>query len=124
MHLVDEEWNLPRRENDINDLTYFSNCQTGRPHSTRRHVEGTLLKIPEPQISPSDANFVSKPGVVTHCSRVVYMNTYVSEEHNASMYEISYPKKDEDNKVSPMFGTYQITRYIAVPSVGHSQYST
>jgi hypothetical protein len=58
MHLVDEEWNLPRRENDKNDFTRFSYCQNVRPHSTRRHVRGTLLKIPEPKISPSDDNFM------------------------------------------------------------------
>jgi len=58
MHLVDEEWNLPRRESDINDLTHFGYCQNGIPHSARRHVQGTLLKIPEPKISPSDVNFM------------------------------------------------------------------
>ena len=93
MHLVDEEWNLPRRENDRNDLTNFSYRQNGRSHSARRHVQGTPLKI-----SPSDANFMLQSGVVTHCSRVVYMNTYVSEKYNASIYEISYPKKTEVTK--------------------------
>jgi hypothetical protein len=58
MHLVDEEWNLPRRENDRNDLTNVSYRQNGRSHSARRHVQGTLLKIPELKISPSDANFM------------------------------------------------------------------
>jgi hypothetical protein len=80
MHLVDEEWKLPRRENDRIDLTHFSYCQTGRPHSVQ-HVQGTLPKIPEPKISPSvspsDANLMC---VLTYCSRVVYASTYVSEE--------------------------------------------
>ena len=89
MHLVDEEWDLPRRENDRNDLTRVSYCQNGRPHSARRHVQRTLLKIPEAKISPSDANFMLYSDVVTYCSRAVYMTcTFL---RNVTLLSTKYP---------------------------------